>query len=45
MGKNYIEFVQVRVRTVSPCVSRLIIYLSIGLNAVITKEVVKSFMI
>lgn len=45
MGKNYIEFIQARVRNLNPCLSKLIIYLSIGLSTVITKDVVKMFMI
>lgn len=37
MGRNYIEFIQVRVRTINACQSKLIIYISIGLNSFITK--------
>lgn len=37
MGRNYIEFIQVRVRNLNPSQSKLIIFMSIGLNNVITK--------
>jgi|LakMenE01Jun11ns_1017448.scaffolds.fasta_scaffold9579511_2 hypothetical protein len=37
MGRNYIEFIQARVRSLNPSQSKLIIYMNIGLNNVITK--------
>ncbi len=45
MGRNYIEFIQVKVRTINGYQSKLIVCVSIGLNATITKDVVKKFLI
>lgn len=44
MGRNYIEFIQVRVRTLSPVTSKIIVYVCIGLNSFINRDVVKMFL-
>jgi molybdopterin-binding protein len=45
MSRNYIEFLQVKVKSMGPGQSKLIVYISIGLTAVITKQAVHELLI
>lgn len=45
MNKIYLEFLQVRVRTLNPFKSRLIMYCSMNLTPIITRDVVKALLV